>query len=155
MVTIIKAAAADLDKAIDSRIEMIKVVNGLSEETEFDKEFLDATREYLNSPNQTTLLAVDREVIGCATICYIHVLPTFDHPNGKRAHIMNVYTRSNYRRQGIALKMMEMLIEEAKQKGITEISLDATKPGRPLYEKCGFMATEEGMVLNLGRIKEC
>lgn len=149
MINIIKANAADLDRAMSSRIEMLKVVNGLSEETEFDKEFIDNTREYLCNSNQTTLLAVDKEVIGCATICYINVLPTFDHPSGKRAHIMNVYTRKNYRRQGIAFKMMKMLIEEAKQKGVTEISLDVTELGRPLYEKCGFIKTEEGMILNL------
>lgn len=128
---------------------MLKVVNDLSVDTEFDKEFIDNTREYFCNSNQTTLLAVDKEVIGCATICYMNVLPTFDHPGGKRAHIMNVYTRNNYRRQGIAFQMMKMLIDEAEQIGVTEISLDATELGRPLYEKCGFVKTEEGMVLNL------
>lgn len=149
MLNIMKATATDLDKVISSRIEMLKVVNGLSEDTEFDKEFINNTIEYLCNSNQTTLLAVDEEVIGCATICYINVLPTFDHPSGKRAHIMNVYTRNNYRRQGIAFQMMKILIEEAEQKVVTEISLDATESGRPLYEKCGFIKTEEGMVLNL------
>jgi ribosomal protein S18 acetylase RimI-like enzyme len=149
MINIIKATTTDLDRVIISRIEMLKVVNGLSDDTEFDKEFIRNTKEYLCNSNQTTLLAVDKEVIGCATICYINVLPTFDHPSGKRAHIMNVYTQDNYRRQGIAFQMMKMLIEEAEQKGVTEISLDATESGRLLYEKCGFVKTEEGMVLNL------
>lgn len=62
---------------------------------------------------------------------------------------MNVYTRNSYHRQGIALRMMQLLIEDAKQKGVTEISLDATELGYSLYEKCGFLKTEEGMVLNL------
>ena len=47
-----------------------------------------------------------------------NLIKTFDHPCGKRAHIMNVYTRKSYRRQGIAFKMMKILIEEAKQKGV-------------------------------------
>ena len=76
-------------------------------------------------------------------------MPTFDHSSGKRAHIMNVYTRNNYRRQGIAYQMVSFLIEEAKQNGVTDISLDATELGRPLYEKFGFSKTEEGMVLNI------
>lgn len=149
MINIIKATEDDIDRVISSRIEMLKIVNDLSEDTEFDKEFINSSREYFRNSNQTTLLAVDNEVIGCATICYINVLPTFDHPSGKRAHIMNVYTRNNYRRQGIAFQMMKMLMEEAKQEGVTEISLDATELGRTLYEKCGFVKTEEGMVLNL------
>ncbi len=151
MINIIKATDADLDVVMSSRIEMLKVVNGLPEEASFDLEFINSTREYFENSNQTTLLATDDEVVGCATICYVNVLPTFDHPSGKRAHIMNVYTRNDYRRQGIAQQMLNMLIEEAKQKGVTEISLDATDLGRPLYEKCGFTKTDEGMCLNIQR----
>jgi ribosomal protein S18 acetylase RimI-like enzyme len=149
MMNIRKATDADLDVVMSIRIEMLKVVNRLSEDTLFDQELIDNTREYYRGSNHTTVLAIDHEVIGCATICYIKILPTHDHPSGKRAHIMNVYTRSNYRRQGIALRMMKMLIEEARQKGVSEISLDATEAGRPLYESCGFVKSEEGMVLNL------
>lgn len=79
----------------------------------------------------------------------IRIMPTFDHPTGNRAHLMNVYTNIQYRRQGIARHMVDMLIEEAKEKGVTEISLDATVSGRALYRKCGFMDSEECMVLKL------
>lgn len=149
MINIIKAADAELEAAMRIRMEVLQVVNGLSEDVIFDSELINSTKEYFKSAEQTTLLALDEEVIGCATICYIGILPTFDHPGGKRAHIMNVYTRNAYHRQGIAFRMMEMLIDEARQRGITEISLDATKAGRPLYDKCGFIETKEGMVLTM------
>lgn len=149
MINIVIATDADIDMVMSSRIEMLKVVNNLSEDIEFESDFIDRTREYFSSSDQTTVLAVDNAVIGCATICYIKVMPTFDHPTGKRAHIMNVYTRKKYRREGIAYQMMKLLIEEARQKGVTEIILDTTDFGRPLYSKCGFVKTEEGMVLNL------
>ena len=45
--------------------------------------------------------------------------------------------------------MMTMLIEEAKEKGVTEISLDATEDGRLLYKKMGFKPSSEGMVLEI------
>ena len=86
---------------------------------------------------------------GCASISYFEVMPTFSHPTGKRAHLMNVYTRKEYRRQGIAKKMVELLIEDAKEKHATEISLDATESGRPLYEGLGFKASDECMVMEL------
>ena len=63
---------------------------------------------------------------------------------------MNVYTREAYRGQGVAARMVELLIREARGRGVTEISLDATEPGRPLYERLGFVASEECMVMNLG-----
>ena len=74
-------------------------------------------------------------------------MPTFDHPTGKRAHLMNVYTRNEYRRQGIARKMVELLIEKTWENGATEISLDATALGRPLYKSLGFIDSSECMVL--------
>lgn len=40
-----------------------------------------------------------------------------------------------------------MLVEAAKNKGITAISLEATDMGRPLYEKYGFTKMNSEMEL--------
>lgn len=45
--------------------------------------------------------------------------------------------------------MVELLIAEAKEKGVTEISLDATEMGRTLYEAIGFERNCAGMVLTV------
>ena len=60
---------------------------------------------------------------------------------------MNVYTMKEWQRRGIAKEMCSMLIEEAWKRGVTEISLDATKEGRPLYYGLGFIDSDECMVL--------
>lgn len=143
------AQKADIDLVMQSRLEMLKVVNELPAEYGFSEEFIATSRKYYETANQTTILAIDECVIGCATLCYMELMPTFSHPTGKRAHLMNVYTNSQYRRKGIAYKMIEMLLKEARERGVTEISLDATDLGRPLYEKLGFVESEECMVLNL------
>lgn len=145
-----KATKGDLKKVLETRYTVIKEVCQLSDEYCFNEEFRNSTRRYYENADQTTVLALDdEEVIGCATICYISLVPTFDHPTGKRAHIMNVYTDKCYRRRGIAYKMMISLIEEAKERGVTEISLDATEEGRLLYAKLGFKPSTEGMVLEI------
>lgn len=46
-----------------------------------------------------------------------------------------------------------MLVEAAKNKGITAISLEATDMGRPLYEKYGFIKMNSEMEL-LRRLKD-
>lgn len=132
------------------RLEMLKVVNDLDENAEFEKVLVDTSREYFLNGDQTTVFAMDGEKIaGCASISYITIMPTFSHPTGKRAHLMNVYTRKEFRRKGVGKLMVEFLIEEAKSRGVTEISLDATEMGHPLYKALGFTENTEGMTMQL------
>ncbi len=142
------ATNEDIELLMSSRLEMLKVVNDLPEDYAYSDEIVRESRDYFINGDQTTVLAIDEEtVIGCASISYIQIMPTFSHPTGKRAHLMNVYTKSSYRRKGIARKMCEMLIHDAWDKGATEISLDATESGRPLYASLGFLDSAECMVL--------
>ncbi len=145
------ATSDDIELLMSSRLEVLRVVNDLDPAYEYSDEIIENSREYFKNGDHTTVLAMDGErVIGCATICYIYMMPTFSHPTGKRAHLMNVYTMKEWQRQGIAKKMVSMLIDEAWARGVTEISLDATEAGRHLYKKLGFVDSKEGMVLTRG-----
>ncbi|MBR3082038.1 MAG: GNAT family N-acetyltransferase [Clostridiales bacterium] len=142
------ATAKDIDLLMSSRLEMLKVVNDLPQDYQYDDVIVKESRDYFLNGDHITVLVIDNgEVIGCASMSFMRIMPTFSHPTGKRAHLMNVYTRSEYRRQGIARKMVEILIDETWKRGATEISLDATTMGRPLYESLGFKPTTEGMVM--------
>ncbi len=138
----------DIDLMMSSRLEMLKEVNSLDADYQYSESFVEDCRKYFLEGDQTTVLALDGEtVVGCATICYFTIMPTFSHSTGKRAHLMNVYTAKKYRKQGIGMKMVNMLIDDARNREATEISLDATESGRPLYRKCGFKDSGECMVL--------
>lgn len=146
-----KATQNDIDDLMQLRLEMLKVVNSLNEDTNFDEKLIQCSREYFLNGDQTTVFAMEgNKIAGCASISYITIMPTFSHPTGKRAHLMNVYTRKEFRRKGVGKMMINFLIDEAKSRGVTEISLDATEMGRPLYKALGFNSNEEGMNLLLG-----
>ena len=148
MVEIRIASKDDIELLMSSRLEMLKVVNNLPADYEYSEEIVRESRDYFLNGDHITVLAIDDgKVIGCASMSFMWIMPTFSHPTGKRAHLMNVYTRSEYRRQGIARKMVNMLIDETWKRGATEISLDATTMGRPLYESLGFTNSTEGLVL--------
>lgn len=133
------AGPEDIDLLMESRLEMLRIVNDLDDDYQFDEELIKCSKDYFLNGDQTTVLFLDEgSVIACASMSYMWIMPTFSHPTGKRAHLMNVYTNKDYRRMGIARKMVNMLIEDARSKGATEISLDATESGRPLYESLGF-----------------
>ena len=148
MITYINGAER-LGDVIKLRVEMLSLMHA---EADFSGEFTRLSEEFFKSGNQTTILDYDGEkAVGCATLCYITVMPTFDHPTGKRAHLMNVYTNPEYRRQGIARQTVTMLLDEAKERGVTYISLDTTQSGEPLYQALGFGHSKETMGLNLTR----
>ena len=87
------ATADDMALLIRSREETLRAVNHLPEDYAFSEEFLEASREYFREGDQTTVLALEEgRIAGCATMCYIDMMPTFSHPSGRRAHLMNVYT---------------------------------------------------------------
>jgi ribosomal protein S18 acetylase RimI-like enzyme len=142
------ATSDDMNLLIQSRMDTLRDVNGLDMDYQFSEEFVEASREYFREGDQSTVLAIDNgRAVACATMCYIDLMPTYAHPSGRRAHLMNVWTNKDYRRQGIAEKLVTMLIEEARGRGVSEISLDATEAGRPLYRKLGFKESGECMTM--------
>ena len=142
------AGAGDLEQLMQSRMDTLRAVNRLEDDYVFSGELISAAEEFFLRGDQTTVLAeAEGRTVGCATMCYYTLMPTFSHPSGRRAHLMNVYTEAAWRRKGIAFRMVSMLISEAWKRDVTEISLDATESGRPLYRRLGFEDSDECMVL--------
>ena len=147
MIRWVRVTEALLPAALDLREACMKEAAGRDA---LPQDFRARTERYLREGDQLTLLALEGDAcIGCATLCFLTVLPTADHPTGLRAHLMNVYTAPAFRRRGIAQMLVTALMDAARQRGATEISLDATEAGRPRYRSLGFRDNGEGMTLNL------
>ncbi|BAU66948.1 acetyltransferase. putative [Stanieria sp. NIES-3757] len=58
-------------------------------------------------------------------------------------YIWNVYVESAYRSQGIATKLTNENINYLKSLGCTRAILHASPHGKPVYEKLGFVASNE------------
>jgi GNAT superfamily N-acetyltransferase len=64
-------------------------------------------------------------------------------PDPRRAWIVNMYTEPEYRRQGLARRLMEAMIEWCRGQRMANVFLHASDEGRPLYEALGFTPTNE------------
>ena len=145
-----KATAVDIEELTSSRIQVLRTVFQIDENkdiTEIEKASYKYYQEALDNETHTAYLVYDGEkVIGAGGICYYQVMPMPYDLTGKRAYIMNMYTAPQYRGRGIASKVVALLLEDAKQRGASIISLSATELGKPVYEKCGFAVDTDTMV---------
>ena len=146
-----KANIDDIELLTETRVCVLRAANKLSEEidmTEVKKQSYDYYQEALKNDSHVAYLVFDNEeFIGAGGVSFFRVMPTFHNPTGRKAYIMNMYTKPEYRRKGIAFTMLGLLVEEAKERGIEAISLEATEMGRALYEKFGFVKMESEMEL--------
>ena len=91
----------------------------------------------------------NEETIATGAIIFYDFPPSFTNMSGKRGYITNMFTKENYRGQGIATTLLTKLVDEARNVGVSKIWLGASTLGRPVYKKFGFIAADYWMELNL------
>jgi GNAT superfamily N-acetyltransferase len=62
---------------------------------------------------------------------------------GRQALIVNVYTEPEFRRLGLARRLLTTVVDWARTHQIDSLILHATPSGRPLYESLGFVESNE------------
>jgi GNAT superfamily N-acetyltransferase len=116
---------------------------------------LERLRDFLQRGSYIGWLAIPRQhpdvIAGGAGVQLREVLP---HPlsrseqrngiaEGRHAIILNVFTEPDWRQQGIALLLLEQIIDWARAERLDCLVLHASEAGRPLYERLGFVGTTE------------
>ena len=96
---------------------------------------LDSLKEEINNPDAFYLAVRDNEngnVVAAAGM--IISIDTAD--------IMNVSVKEEYRRKGLATKLLDTLFEEGRKRGVKDFTLEVREnnhAARELYEKKGFV----------------
>jgi GNAT superfamily N-acetyltransferase len=142
-----KANLKDIEELIKLRIEFMCEIN---KPTDVPAGLEESLRNYFeeNIKKDTFVawIAIDNEkIISVCAICFYTVPPTLKNVTGKTAYIMNVYTKPEYRKRGLAAKLFARILEEANEHGCKKIHLSATKEGSILYEKFNFKYNDREM----------
>jgi GNAT superfamily N-acetyltransferase len=141
------ATIADSDILLEFRLAMIEDVFRADEHAPaWDAvELREANRRWLaghfGRDCAAWLAEIDGQIAGCAAVVWFDHPPTPTNPGGVEAYILNVYTRPEWRRRGVARALMEQVVSEARKAGVRRIWLRASDEGRPLYEEMGFRQT--------------
>jgi len=143
------AEKSDLDTLVRTRVEVLRAANGLEDSADLSVVEQESRIYYQEAwADHAALLVYDGEkVVATGGVSFYRVMPTCCNPSGRKAYIMNMYTAPAWRRQGIAQKTLDMLVRECRRRGVNFITLEATAAGRPLYEKYGFVAMGDEMIL--------
>ena len=62
---------------------------------------------------------------------------------GRHAIILNVFTEPEWRRRGVAALLIQHIIDWSREQRLDRLVLHASAEGRALYERLGFIATNE------------
>ena len=146
-----RAMLEDIEELVRTRILVLRAANKLSDDVDMslvEQETCAYYKRALETGEHIAYLVYDNGTfIGAGGVSFYQVMPTYHNPSGKKAYIMNMYTAPEYRRRGIAFHTLDLLVKAAKEQGVSQIALEATDMGRPLYEKYGFVNMEDEMEL--------
>ena len=139
------------DAGLLSEVRKLQLIDeGISPDCDIDPELDAFFKKWLISDDFLQLIAEENgKLLSTAAIVYYDLPPSFTNKIGVRGYITNVYTVPEHRGKGLAKTLLKMLLDDAKSRGIKKIWLGASKLGRPLYEKLGFIQQESYMELTL------
>jgi len=81
-------------------------------------------------------------IASCAFLIVVEKPMSPAFMSGRTGIVLNVYTRPDCRRRGYARKVMEALLADARELGLSVVELQATDDGYPLYLSVGFLDDE-------------
>ena len=146
MPTLRHATLADAELITRQRHQMF-ADNDLATDTAYavmDNNFLPWVTERLADGRYSGLfLEEDGEVLAAAGIFYMDFPPHFLDPAPIRAYLLNFYTAPQARGRGFANQILKACVDECHARDIRVITLHASRFGKPIYEKFGFVLHNE------------
>ncbi len=130
-VTFRKLEESDIMAGFLESLDSLRKASDLTEEK--SKEIFNKIK---SNPNHVVFVAVlDSKVIGSTTLL---IEPKFIHKGGKVGHIEDVVIAKEHQGTGIGEKLINFVLDHAKQNQCYKTILDCTDDVKQFYEKIGF-----------------
>lgn len=144
-----KLTEKELNIFIEMRIQQLKE-EGAKEDIDLKPALYDYYDKHMKDGSFVSWIAlVDDKIVGTSGISFVEKPPYYGCPNGKIGLLSSMYTCEEYRRQGIAKKLLSQVIQEAKDHGCGVIQITASDMGMKLYQDFGFDKNDRFMQYQL------
>lgn len=139
----------ELDIFIEMRIDQLRE-EGAREDTDLRPALRDYYSRHMKDGTFVSWVALDGEkIVGTSGMSFVEKPPYFGCPSGKLGLLSSMYTKKEYRRQGIAKELLFRVVEEARKYGCGMIQITASDMGVLLYADFGFVRNENFMQFKL------
>ena len=139
--------ATEQDIALLCEMRKTQLIHeGIAATVDMDGELTAYFMEFLKTGQLYEVLGIAQGgVVAAGAVCFYTYPPSYTNKTGKIAYITNMFTAPEYRGQGLATRILALLEAEVARRGVTVMRLGASRLGRPVYEKFGFVQDNEWM----------
>ena len=133
-----KLALDDIEKFIELRKKQL-LEEGALAKVDITNALLEYYRKHLPEGTFISWIAsLDGDIIATSGISFVEQPPHYGNPSGKIGILSSMYTVEQYRRKGIAKKLLGLVVNEAKEYGCGAVHITASDMGAFLYQDFGF-----------------
>ena len=144
-----KATNIDLDELIKIRIAYLKEDYGNISPQQIIGLRKQLPEYYINHIEKDMIAYIAEENNEIISSVFLVIIEKPSNPtfmSGKIGNILNVYTKPQYRKQGIARQLLKLVIDESKGMNLAYLELKSTKEGFNLYKKLGFIEEQSSYI---------
>ena len=139
MITYRKLTENDLETFIRMRIGQLHE-EGAKEKMDLTPALRDYYQRHMADGTFVSWLALeDGNIIGTSGMSFVEKPPYFGCSTGRIGLLSSMYTDPAYRRQGIAKKLLSLVVNEARNYGCGIVQITASDMGTFLYTDFGFV----------------
>ena len=150
-----KLTEAELETFVDMRIKQLTEEYASSgkkvpENVNLKSALFDYYHRHMADGTFVSWLAMDGDtIVGTSGMSFVEKPPYFTCPSGKLGLLSSMYTNPKYRRMGIAKKLLDCVVGEARNYGCSSVHITASDMGVKLYTAYGFKHNENFMMFDL------
>jgi GNAT superfamily N-acetyltransferase len=142
-----RATESDAAVIARHRVEMFRDMGELTADEALVVESASRTRlvDQLRSGDYVGwLVETGGQVVAGAGVVLHEYYPSRTNPRGRpTAYILNVFTEPEHRRKGLAADLVKEILVWCRAYDIPRANLHASRFGRPVYRRLGFVETNE------------
>ena len=144
-----KLTEKELDIFIEMRINQLRE-EGAKEDIDLRPALQDYYKKHMADGTFVSWLAMDEDkIVGTSGMSFVEKPPYFGCPSGRIGLLSSMYTNPHYRRKGIAMELLNRVVEEARAYGCGTVQITASQMGVKLYTAYGFVHNENFMQYKL------